>query len=214
MPITPSQVGGIVLCGGQSRRMGQDKSWLQIDGEYLLTRVVRILHSVVQPVVVAARKDQSLPPMQQDVLLSYDAIQGGGPLVGLSGGFEKLRGKCEAVFVVSCDQPLLKPGFVLRMIALLENHKAVVIEHDGYLHSLCAVYRLEVADLLNGCIEQGVRSAQEFVAHCDARIVSASEIGDTDSALVSLRNVNEQIDYEKLMADFHEPGQGYIRHNK
>lgn len=207
MALTPSQVGGIVLCGGQSRRMGQDKSWLQIDGEYLLTRVVRILHSVVQPVVVATRsKDQSLPTMQQGVLFSYDAIQDGGPLVGLSGGFEKLRGKCEAVFVVSCDQPLLKPGFVSRMIELLENHAAVVIEHDGYLHSLCAVYRLEVANLLNRCIDQGVRSAQEFVAHCDAHIVSASEIGDTDSALDSLRNVNNQEDYEKLMADFHGPG--------
>lgn len=206
MPVTPSQVGGIVLCGGQSRRMGRDKSWLQFDGEYLLTRVVRILHGVVQPVVVATRKDQSLPPMQQDVLLSLDAIKGGGPLVGLSAGFEQLWGKCEAVFVVSCDQPLLRPGFVFRMIELLENHEAVVIRHEGYLHSLCAVYRLEVAKSLNRCIEQGVCSAQDFVAKCDARFVSASDIGDADSELDSLRNVNNQKDYEKLMADFHEPG--------
>lgn len=202
VPVTPSKVGGMVLCGGQSRRMGQDKSWLQIDGEYLLTRVVRILHSVVQPVVVAARKDQSLPPMQQEVLLAHDAIQDGGPLVGLSAGFEQLAGKCEAVFVVTCDQPLLIPGFVLRMIELMENHEAVVIQHDGYLHSLCAVYRLEVAKILNHCIEQGVRSGQEFVAQCDARIVSAGEVGDADSALDSLRNINHQEDYEKLMADF------------
>ena len=46
------QIGGIVLCGGKSQRMGTSKAWLRAGDEYLLQRVVRIVAGVVDPVVV------------------------------------------------------------------------------------------------------------------------------------------------------------------
>src|SRR5262245_3646442 len=47
-------VGGIILCGGQSKRMGRPKAWLPFAGETMLPRVVRLLGEVVQPIVVVA----------------------------------------------------------------------------------------------------------------------------------------------------------------
>ncbi len=46
--------GGIVLCGGQSKRMGRPKAWLPFGGETMLERVVRLLSEVVHPIVVVA----------------------------------------------------------------------------------------------------------------------------------------------------------------
>ena len=56
-------IAGIVLCGGQSKRMGKPKAWLPFGGELMLPRVVRILRTVVAPVVVVAAPDQDLPPL-------------------------------------------------------------------------------------------------------------------------------------------------------
>src|SRR5437588_762021 len=56
-------VGGIVLCGGQSKRMGQPKAWLPFGDELMLPRVVRLLGGAVRPRVVVAAPDQDLPPL-------------------------------------------------------------------------------------------------------------------------------------------------------
>lgn len=201
MDTSALQVGGLVLCGGQSLRMGSDKAFMKIEDEYLLSRVVRVVQSVTQPVVVAGRKGQSLPPLPGDVLLAFDAIEEGGPLVGMASGFEQLGGKCDAVFVVSCDQPLIHPGFIQRLMQLLEDYQAVVVEHDGHLHSLSALYRIDTLETMKKLIEQGVRSAHQFVKHCRARIVSVDEVGDVETTLPSLRNINDPQSYEALMKE-------------
>ena len=54
------KVGGIVLCGGQSTRMGRPKAWLPFAGELMLQRVLRLLGTVVQPIVVVAAPEQDV----------------------------------------------------------------------------------------------------------------------------------------------------------
>ena len=58
------KVGGIVLCGGQSTRMGRPKAWLPFAGELMLQRVVRLLGTAVQPIVVVAAPEQELPTVE------------------------------------------------------------------------------------------------------------------------------------------------------
>ena len=48
------KVGGVILCGGRSSRMGRPKALLPFGEETLLTRMVRILSGVVDPIVVVA----------------------------------------------------------------------------------------------------------------------------------------------------------------
>ncbi len=193
------KVGGIVLCGGESRRMGVSKAWLPCGSEVLLQRVVRIVAGVVEPVVVATRKGQSLPLLADDVAVVHDVIKRGGPLAGMSAGFEALAGRCDAAFVASCDQPFLQTPFIEHMIELLEDHPAVVVEHGGYRHPLTAVYRLTTASVLDDTIARGNLRAHDFVESCSARIVSARELADVDPELDSLRNVNDPAAYEDVL---------------
>ena len=64
--------GGLVLCGGRSRRMGADKAWLPFGEECLLQRVVRIVTEVAEPVVAAASQGQVLPPLPEGVAAVRD----------------------------------------------------------------------------------------------------------------------------------------------
>ena len=59
--INTMTVGGIVLCGGQSKRMGRPKAWLPFAGELMLPRVVRLLRTSVEPVVVVAAPENFDP---------------------------------------------------------------------------------------------------------------------------------------------------------
>src|SRR6187401_3304171 len=99
------RVGGIVLCGGQSQRMGRPKAWLPFAGELMLPRVVRLLREAVDPVVVVAAPEQELPPLPGHVAIVRDAEKGRGPLQGIAAGLAALQGKVDAAFVSSCDVP-------------------------------------------------------------------------------------------------------------
>lgn len=178
--------------------MGRSKVWLPCGGEFLLQRMVRILGGVVQPVVVAACRGQSLPSLPDDVAVVYDAVEDGGPLAGMAAGFAALAETCEAAMVSTCDHPLLKPCFVERLIGLLGEHAAVVPMHEGHVHSLTAVYRLRTYSLLSELLAQTNLRVGHFVACCGAHIVPASELVDVDPGLDSLSNVNEPDEYERV----------------
>src|SRR5438445_6372059 len=139
-------VGGIVLCGGQSKRMGRPKAWLPFGDELMLPRVVRLLGEAVQPIVVVAAPDQEVPPLPPEVRIVRDEEKGRGPLQGLAAGLAALRGQVEAAYLSSCDVPLLRPAFVRRMIDLLDDREICVPYIDGYHHPLAGVYRLGIVD--------------------------------------------------------------------
>src|SRR5438132_1025759 len=102
------RVGGIVLCGGRSKRMGRAKAWLPFAGEIMLPRVTRLVGEAVEPVVVVAAPEQELPALPPGVTVVRDAERDRGPLQGLAAGLTALAGRADAAFLSSCDVPFLK----------------------------------------------------------------------------------------------------------
>ena len=60
-------LGAVVLCGGESRRMGRPKAWLPFGPELMLQRVVRLVGTVARPIVVVAAPGQDLPELPAGV---------------------------------------------------------------------------------------------------------------------------------------------------
>ena len=113
--------GGIVLCGGKSSRMGRPKAWLPFGPEVLLQRIVRILDSVVGPLVVVAAPDQELPDLPEHVLVTRDELPGRGPLEGLSAGLHALPESTTVAYLSACDVPFLNNPFINKLISDLED---------------------------------------------------------------------------------------------
>src|SRR5438094_3275937 len=97
------RVAGVVLCGGQSSRMGRPKAWLPFAGELMLPRVVRLLSEAARPVVVVAAPGQDVPPVPAEVRIVRDELRGRGPLQGLAAGLQALDGNADAAYISSCD---------------------------------------------------------------------------------------------------------------
>ena len=194
------RTAGVILCGGQSSRMGRPKAWLPVGDETMLARVVRLLGGVVSPLVVVAAPEQELPPLAADIIVVRDPERGRGPLVGIAAGLSALVGKADAAFVSSCDVPLLRPAFVRRMIDLLGDHVACVPEVGGYRHPLAAVYRVEVAAIAAELLAADRLRPMFLFDRVSTRVVRAEDFADVDPDSESLRNLNTPEEYEKALA--------------
>src|SRR5436190_13584553 len=174
------RVGGIVLCGGRSSRMGRAKAWLPFGDELMLPRVVRILSGIVSPLVVVAAPDQEVPPTSPDVAVVRDPEEGRGPLQGLAAGLTALADGCDAVYLSSCDVPFLQPAFVRRLIDLLGDHAICVPQVGEYHHPLAAIYRLDVLPAVHALLGQDRLSAFFLFEAVKTRIIGAEDLGDAD----------------------------------
>jgi molybdopterin-guanine dinucleotide biosynthesis protein A len=196
-----ARIGGVVLCGGESSRMGRPKAWLPFGNELMLPRIVRLLGEAVSPIVVVAAPGQDVPLLPSEIEIVRDPERGRGPLQGLAVGLESLRSRADAAYVSSCDVPLLRPAFVRRLIELLGPSSICVPEVSGYRHPLAAVYRTEIAAVAAHLLsELRLRTSQLFEM-APTRFVHPEELVDVDPMLQSLRNLNTLADYEAALLD-------------
>jgi len=194
-------VGGIVLCGGRSSRMGRPKLSLPFGDELLLQRVVRILGEVVSPVVVVAAPDQEVPPLPDDVRVFRDDQEGRGPLAGLAVGLEALDGEVDAAYVSACDVPLLQPQFVRAIIERLGSHELAIPREDRFHHPLAAVYRTSLAGRVRDLLAADRLRPFFLLEESDAALIDVDQLRSLDPELQSLRNLNTPEEYAAALRD-------------
>lgn len=188
--------GALVLCGGRSTRMGRDKATLPFGGETLLERVVWRLRDVVDDVVVVARPGQELPALEGDVRLARDEAPDRGPLMGLLAGLETTE--ADAAFATAVDAPFLQPAVMDLLFDRLARNgvDAVVVEAEGYLHPLTAVYRKGLADVARELVAaQRMRPVYLFDEAPTAK-VDEDTLRAVDPELLTLVNCNTPEAYD------------------
>ena len=193
--------GGIVLCGGKSTRMGAPKATLRFGSETMLQRVVRLLGAVVSPIVVVAARDQVLPELPDDIIVTRDEREQRGPLEGLRAGLKALPDSTGIAYVTSCDVPLLIPGFVKKMIELLGENDIAVIEIDGFPHPLSAVYRRGTLPHVESLLAQDRLRPVFLFDAVRTRRVQPAEMASVDAELRTLRNLNTPEDYQTALSE-------------
>lgn len=152
----------VVLAGGASRRMGTDKTRLEVGGRTLLDRVVGALDDAEQIVVVGAER-----PVARPVLWTQEAPPGGGPAAAVGAGLALVH--AAEVVVVAGDLPLLTPDAVaLLREAARGRDGAVLVDDDGEEQLLAASWR---TDALRAAVQrsgtlQG-RSVRSLLAGLD-----------------------------------------------
>jgi molybdopterin-guanine dinucleotide biosynthesis protein A len=194
-------MGAVILCGGQSSRMGVSKAMLPFGTESLLARAVRIVSSVAAPVVVVAAAGQELPEVPEDVRVVRDRRPGRGPLEGMLAGLAAIGDDSAATFVTSCDVPLLVPAFIERMASLLGDNDIAVPCIDGLHHPLAAFYRPRVIPHIEALLAADRLRPVYLYQRVPTALVTADELRDVDPRLASLRNVNRPEDYLSALAE-------------
>jgi molybdopterin-guanine dinucleotide biosynthesis protein A len=181
--------------------MGVPKATLPFGPETMLQRVVRLLGTVVSPIVAVAAREQVLPELPDSVIVTRDEREQRGPLEGLRAGLKALPGSVDIAYVTSCDVPLLVPGFVEHMIELMGDHDIAVMEIDGFPHPLSAVYRRDVLPQVESLLAADRLRPVFLFDAVRTRRVRPEEMVSTDPQLLTLRNLNTREDYLAALAE-------------
>lgn len=193
------RAGGIVLCGGESKRMGVHKATLPFGSELMLQRVVRLLSQVVEPIVVVAAAGQRLPELASSVIVARDERECCGPLEGLRAGIAAISPHADAAYATSCDVPLLSAAFVCRMIVELDEHDAAVPVDGDLFHPLAAVYRISILASIELHLEHKHRRTSDLFNSVATHRVPVQDLRSVDPELLTLMNVNTPSDYAKAL---------------
>lgn len=205
---------GVVLCGGQSSRMGRCKADLEFGDETMLQRVVRLLSSAVDHIVVVASVHQDVPDFgssQCSVSVARDELRYAGPLAGMSVGLNHLRDHSvtpfDAAYVTSCDVPFLNPQFVQELLRQIENYDIVVPVDEKYMHPLSAVYRIEVALHMQRLVAEGERRPRALFEVVRTHRIPTTILASIDEGLLTLSNLNSPSEYADALdkADLPHP---------
>ena len=198
-------VGAVVLCGGESRRMGRPKAWLQFGGTTLLEHVVQLVGTVAAPVVVAAAPGQSLPQLPGDITVVRDSVAGRGPLAGVAAALAALPQTVTFAYVTAVDSPLLKPAWIVRLTELIGECALAIPRIDGQYYPLAALYRPAA---VRSAIERLLAEGRGPVSIADCvrtRSVTAEELHEVDPTLATLRNINTPDEYQQVLLACGQP---------
>lgn len=185
-------LSGVVLAGGQSRRMGRDKAVLRVGGERLVDRAVHALQTCCSEVFVASGDGRRLAGL--DVQQIADAVPDAGPLGGILAGLECARHPLMAV--VAVDMPAADPG-VLRLLAQTWSGEGVVLPRaGGRRQPLHAIWSRACVGELRVLLERRERSANTVAEHLGVRVVEPQEWGPAAATPHFAHNVNTPEDLE------------------
>ena len=175
--------------------MGLPKATLPFGPEQMLQRVVRLLGSVVEPIVVVAAPEQILPPLPAETLVARDEREGRGPLQGLLAGLTAIEPLAHAAYATSCDVPLLVPAFVQAMINALGDAEIAVPVEGEFPHPLAAVYRTTVLPHIRELLAADRLRPAFLFERVATRRLPAEDLRSVDPALNTLKNLNRPEDY-------------------
>ena len=183
----------LILAGGRSRRMGQDKIWLPFgaDAVPLIERVVARVRPLADEFLFSANA-----PEPFDALVSHlcgqgvpaqvvpDRFPGAGPLAGLHAGLRAAR--CDLLLAVAGDMPFINPALVAHLVELMPGLDAVVPElphprtGEPVKEPLHALYRRSCLEAVAARLAAGERQMVGFLPDVRVRVVPPDEIRSID----------------------------------
>jgi molybdopterin-guanine dinucleotide biosynthesis protein A len=182
----------LVLAGGESRRMGRAKAWLEVGDSNLLRYVAKRLAPAFSEVMVSfAEPEQLEEPVPYRIV--FDRKASAGPLAGLEAGLAAAHN--EVVFAVACDMPYVTPYVTKLAVAAVRGADAAIPRIDGRPEPACGAYRRSALPVITAALNEGRLKAADITDDLDVTWLEG-----LDPQL--FRSVNTPQDFERFHAEF------------
>jgi molybdopterin-guanine dinucleotide biosynthesis protein A len=203
------RVAAYVLAGGGSTRFGRDKALVEFAGKPMLARMIEVLRRTSEDVRIVAATGKYV---EFETEVVEDRWPGEGPLGGIVTALRNTQQQdaaCEWNLIVSCDMPFLTVDW-MRFLAerALESDAQVVVPHSEHgPEPLCACWKTDAVEILQGAFERDVRKVTQGIALLRAEVLDERDWKRFDSAGRLFWNMNTAADYEEARRIV-ETGQG------
>ena len=177
----------VVLAGGDSRRMGRDKSLLSIDGKPMIEHIMDQLRHNFKHLVISANDIEKFDFLKIPVI--SDQKEGVGPLMGILSSLEK--SKTDYNFVTTCDAPDINFPIVRLMLQTAKDFDAVIPMTGVDLYEpLFAVYRKSVIDRCHEIIAAGETKISKLFDRINVKYLTLDQPN-------WYKNINTPEDYDE-----------------
>jgi len=201
MSVRMFDVEGFILVGGQSSRMGSDKSQLVFGKQTGVERIAAALRSLTARVRLVGSHVQAEASGLENVPDTHERW-------GALGGIRAALGACQSEWavVVACDLPLVSSDLFHRLCHLtqqsdLQTLDAIVpIQADERPQPLCAFYRREICfKAAEKLIAEGEHKPRALLVNVRTRWVEFRELEDLPGSEHFFLNVNTPEEYERAV---------------
>jgi molybdenum cofactor guanylyltransferase len=203
----------VILAGGNSRRLGAEKSLLVFERKPLICWTAEKFARAADEIVVVARSEAHAgrleeiisdfdPEHEPKVTFTWDSVAGFGPVAGLFAGMKEASGSL--AFATGCDLPFLNPQVIERLFELADEEDyeaAVPVQPNGFFEPLhCVYHRKKMLLACQRAIKKAERRIHAPLQELCVRRVFVDLLRPLDPDLLTFFNLNTREDLEKAKA--------------
>ena len=159
---------GVILAGGQSKRMGKDKLFLELNNKKLIEHTLDKVKKYLKKIIIITNQDNKFF-FENNLTTVKDCVEGQlGPLVGILTAMKWAKenlSKCSWIATFPCDTPFFPESIIKRFIEESEKKESLILcaSSHGRKHNIFGLWSLDLYDKLkDDLINKKVRKVQDW----------------------------------------------------
>lgn len=164
---------GIILAGGKSSRMNQDKGLMLLNGKPMIKHVIDTLKTIVDEIIIISNSTEY---KQFGYPIFSDLIKDKGPLAGIYTGL--YYSQSETNIVLSCDTPYINQELILHLLSAHQNHQITIPKKEEHTHQLIGIFSKSCETNFALSIEKDELKLIDTFKNLNLNIVDANQFDD------------------------------------
>lgn len=188
---------GIILAGGQSSRMGQNKALMMIDGVSVIERIAIELETITDELLIVTNTFHTFDYL--NIPMVEDEQKGKGPLAGIQAGLK--ASQSEKNLIVACDMPFISSSLGALLLEELEDYQVAIPKFEGRMHPLFGAYRKDALPAVSQSLEKNELRMMSLLQNLHVRYISEDILSGKGIFVkeTAVFNMNDQIEYEQAL---------------
>ena len=176
----------VILAGGKSSRMGEDKSLLPFDGfntliEYQYSKLSKIFSKVY----ISSKNNK----FNFSCHIIYDDNKDiSSPMIALKSILDSIQE--DKVFIVTVDTPFIQEKVIKKLIENSNNYEITIAKDKNKVHNLCGVFKRGLINIINKYIKEDIHKINYLIKSSNSSYISFSD----DTQFI---NINTKEDYKE-----------------
>ena len=199
-----SDITGIILAGGKSTRMGQNKSLLKIGELTVIERVIQLMSSIFKDTILITNTPDEYKFL--NIQMYKDIYEYKGPLAGIHSGLA--NSTTEENFIISCDIPLMTQEMIEYIVDYKSENLITICKADGFIQQLAGRYSKSVLTNTEEILLEGIAETSDInqkkrkcsvlglIDKVGAEIIDVKNLEFYKEG--TFHNMNRPEDYEKI----------------
>ena len=194
-------ITGIILAGGKSKRMGENKALMSFNGKTVIEHVVSTVSSLFKRVIIITNTPSDYSNLGLEMF--SDFYENKGPLAGIHSGLASSM--TEKNFIISCDMPLVTTEIINYICSYKTIKPITILKADGYLQHLCGMYCRKILPyagemLMNSSYSPNQKGCNihDLIDEVGSEVIDASKIPGYFEGM--FLNLNCPEDYKRLLS--------------